>query len=120
MISQQFGMHERQIKKRPHGWVDRQIEPPNKGAVCYDARQVVGCERARAIAEHVAGKLVEENQKCQGSFRAFFESCELTPCRRLMNRKKPRPDGPVESSSFSNHFLDPASRQKETMSAIAA
>ena len=100
-------MHEGQIKERPHGCVGFLIETPSKSAVCYGARQVVGCERARTIAEHVAGKLVEENQKGERSFRAFFKSRELTPRRRLMNRKKPRPDGPVKIFISFEPFVGP-------------
>src|SRR5208282_418721 len=59
LIGQQLGMHERQIKERPHGCVGFLVEAPSESAVCYGAGQVVGCKRACTVAEHVPRELVE-------------------------------------------------------------
>jgi hypothetical protein len=96
LIGEQLRMHERQIKKRPHRLVGFLVEAPGKGSVCHGASQRIGRERAGAIAEHVPGELVEQNQERERSLRGLFESREIAPRRCLMDCQKPRPDGLVE------------------------
>ena len=100
-------MHEGQIEKGPHRCVGFPIEAASKGSVRDGARQRVGRERVGAAAEHVAGKLVEQNHQRKRAFRGFFESREIAPCRRLMNRKKPRPDRQVEFVILLEPFFRP-------------
>jgi hypothetical protein len=47
-------------------------------------------------AKHIPRKLVEQNHKRECSFWAFFPCREFTSRRRLMDRKKLRPDSQVE------------------------
>jgi hypothetical protein len=107
-------MHERKVEKRPHHFVGRLIEAPSKRPVCHHTRQRIGREGVGGTAKHVSRKLVKQNYKREGSFRAFFPCREFTSRCRLMQRHKPRPDSQVE---IPNHRSGPASRQKYTTSA---
>ena len=60
----------------------------------------IGREGVGATAKHVSRKLVKQNYKREGSFRALFPCREFTSRCRLMQRHKPRPDSQVETFVF--------------------
>jgi hypothetical protein len=64
--------------------------------VSHGTRQWIGREGAGIAAKHVAGKLVEENDKGERAFAAYFQRREFTVRSGLVHPQKFRPDGPVE------------------------
>ena len=73
LIGQSFRMHEGQIEKRPQRHVGRLVEAARDRAVGDGAGQRIGRERPHAAAEHVAGKLVEQNDEGEGALRRVLE-----------------------------------------------
>ena len=96
LIGHLLRMHERQIEKLPHRFVGRLVEAARERPVRHGTRQRIGGERAGAVAKHIARKLVEQDDKRERSFRAFFERRELGPCRGLVRCQKSPPDRSVE------------------------
>jgi hypothetical protein len=72
------------VEKRLHQFVGRLIEAPSKRLVCRHTRQRIGREGMGATAKHVSWKLVKQNYKREGSFRAFLPCREFTSRCRLM------------------------------------
>src|SRR5579862_3337249 len=96
LILQQFGMHKGQIKKRPQYFLNRLVEAAVKRPAGDGARQRIGRKGASIAAKHVAGKLIEQDDKSERAFGARFLRREFTARRGLVQRQKPRRNRPVE------------------------
>ena len=72
------------------------VEAASNRPVGHSARKRVGRERASVAAEHVARKLVEEDDESERALRVRFPCAQLAARCHLMDCQKPRPDNPVE------------------------
>src|SRR6185503_16033152 len=95
LVDQTLGMLERQIEETAHLGIGA-VEAVEDGAARQRARLRVGGEGALVAAEHVARKLVEQDQQRQRAFGAVFPRRQLAGGGGLMQRQEAPADFVVE------------------------
>src|SRR5580692_6521697 len=85
----------------------RPIETVRQSAIGYRARQRIGGKGVGAVAEHIAWKLIEQDQQRQGALRVVLPGGEFASRCRLVCREKARDDLTIKGLIFLEPFVRP-------------
>src|SRR5262249_43518791 len=97
LVRQRFTVLERHIEELALVWLKRQIKTMRNRPIGHRPRQRIGGERARIIAKHVAGKLVEHDYKGERTLGGRFPVMKAAGGRSLVGRKELGADRGIES-----------------------
>src|SRR5215831_16624122 len=96
LIREILRMLEREIEKGAHVRVNLGIEAADNSARGHRTRQWIGGKGARVAAEHVARKLIEQDQQCESTFGAVLPAGQLAGRSGLIGVEEPLLDRLVE------------------------